>query len=149
MASRAIGRLDHVGIAVKSIAEARRFFEDILGATPEFEVENAAAGWKLLALDLNGLSIELLEPLGEDSFLHKFLSSRGEGIHHLTFDVPDVRERIADLKAAGVRVVGEKEHSPSSYEAFISPRSAHGVLIQLGSGYPTLNSAEDWKKSKS
>jgi len=147
--SRPIGKLDHIGIAVRSIADARGFFEDILGATLEFEVENSAAGWKLVALDLNGLSIELLEPLGPDSFLHKFLAERGEGLHHLTFDVPDVRERVAALKSAGVRVVEEKEHSPSSYEAFISPRSAHGVLIQLGSGYPTLNSAEQWKKPRS
>jgi methylmalonyl-CoA epimerase len=145
MAAKPIGKLDHIGIAVRSIADGRKFFEEILGATAQFEVESPEAGWRLVALDLNGLSIELLEPLGEKSFLHKFLATRGEGLHHLTFDVPDIREKVAELKAKGVRVVDEKEHSATSYEAFISPRSAHGVLIQLGSGYPTLNSAEQWK----
>lgn len=142
--TRPIGKLDHIGIAVRSIAEARRFFEEVLGATVDFEVENQRDGWRILELDLNGLSLELLEPLGEDSFLHKFLDKRGEGLHHLTFEVPDIRERIPELKARGVRVVDEREFGPDSYEAFISPRSAHGILIQLGSGYPTLNSAPQW-----
>jgi methylmalonyl-CoA epimerase len=144
-----LGKLDHIGIAVRSIAAAREFFEEVLGASPDFEVENEAAGWRLLALDLNGLSLELLEPLGENSFLHKFLDQRGEGLHHLTFDVPEIRERIPELKARGVRVVDEREFAPDSYEAFISPRSAHGILIQLGSGYPTLNSAPQWKARRS
>lgn len=140
-----LGKLDHIGIAVRSIAEARGFFEEVLGASADFELENEPAGWRLLALDLNGLSLELLEPMGENSFLHKFLAQRGEGLHHLTFDVPDIRTRIPELKARGVRIVDEREFSSGSYEAFISPRSAHGILIQLGSGYPTLNSAPQWK----
>lgn len=148
MAQRPVGKLDHIGIAVRSIAGARRFFENILGAQFDFATENEEAGWRLTALDLNGLSIELLEPMGEESFLRKFLEQRGEGLHHLTFDVPDCKERVAELKAAGVRVVEEKEWSPTSYEAFVSPRSAHGVLIQLGSGYPTLNRAPEWKRRK-
>ena len=142
--TKPIGKLDHIGIAVRSIAEARKFFEEILGARVDFEVENERDGWRILELDLNGLSLELLEPLGENSFLHKFLDKRGEGLHHLTFEVPDIRERIPELKARGVRIVDEREFTPDSYEAFISPRSAHGVLIQLGSGYPTLNSAPQW-----
>lgn len=146
--AKPLGKLDHIGIAVHSIAQARRFFEDMLGATPEFEVENTEAGWRLLALDLNGLSLELLEPCDENSFLHKFLAKRGEGLHHLTFDVPEIRDRARQLKEAGVRIVDEQEFSPDSYQAFISPRSAHGILIQMGSGYPTLNSAPQWKKSR-
>ncbi|SRR5579875_291822 len=142
---RPIGKLDHIGIAVRSIAKARKFFEEVLGASFDFEVENPEAGWRLVALDLNGLSLELLEPLGEESFLHKFLGKRGEGLHHLTFEVPDLRERLPELKERGVRIVDEHEFSSGSCEAFISPRSAHGVLIQLGSGFPTLNRAPEWE----
>ena len=143
-----LGKLDHIGIAVKSVAEARKFFEGILGARFMYEAESERAGYKLAEFDLNGLTIELLEPLGENSFLHKFLEKRGEGMHHLTFNVPEMKEKLAELKGQGVRVVDEIEWSPTSYEAFISPRSSHGVLIQLGNGYPTLSNDAEWFKKK-
>jgi len=146
MANEAIGKLDHIGIAVRSIAEARKFFEGMLGARFLYEHENPGAGYKLVELDLNGFTLELLEPLGENSFLHSFLEKRGEGVHHLTLDVPDAKEKIAELKRLGVKMADEREFSPESYEAFISPRSSHGVLIQLGSGYPTLARAAEWFK---
>jgi len=148
MANPPIGKLDHIGIAVKSVAEARKFFEDVLGATFLFETASEAAGYTLANFDLNGLTIELLEPLGANSFLHKFLEKRGEGMHHLTFNVPDSKRKAAELKKQGVRIVDETEWSPTSYEAFISPRSSHGVLIQLGSGYPTLSNDSGWYKRK-
>ena len=139
MANGALGSLDHIGIAVRSVDQARRFFEGVLGARFKSEARNEAAGFRLLVFDLNGLLLELLEPLGDGSFLDRFLKQRGEGFHHLTLRVDDPRARIAELKAHGVRVVGETEWSPTSYEAFISPRSSHGMLIQIGSGYPTLD----------
>jgi len=148
MANEPIGKLDHIGVAVKSLAEARKFFEDVLGARFLYEHENHEAGYKLIELDLNGLTFELLEPLGDNSFVETFLEKRGEGLHHLTFDVPNAKEKIADLKDHGVRMVGEREFSPESYEAFISPRASHGVLIQIGSGYPTLARAAEWFKQK-
>jgi methylmalonyl-CoA epimerase len=143
-----IGKLDHIGIAVKSVAEARRFYEGVLGARFMYEAESDKAGYKLAEFDLNGLTIELLEPLGADSFLHKFLATRGEGMHHLTFNVPDTKAKVTQLVQQGVRVVDETEWSPSSYEAFISPRSSHGVLIQLGNGYPTLSNDPHWFSKK-
>ena len=146
MANEPIGRLDHIGIAVKNAAEARKFFEGALGARFLYEHNNPEAGYKILEFDFNGLTIELLEPLGENSFLHGFLAKRGEGVHHLTLDVPDSREKIAELKRQGVKMADEREFSPDSYEAFISPRSSHGVLIQIGSGYPTLARAAEWFK---
>lgn len=146
MARKPIGKLDHIGIAVKSVAEARRFWEDVMGARPLYEWESASAGYRLVELDLNGLTIELLEPLGENSFLRKFLERKGEGMHHLTFALPNVKRTADELKTQGVRVIGEREFSPASRECFISPRSSHGVLIQLGSGYPTLANEPAWKE---
>ena len=139
MQKEPIGKLDHIGIAVKSLVEARKFWEGAMGAKLMYEWENPRAGYKLVELDLNGLTVELLEPLGDDSFLHKYLEKKGEGMHHLTFALPDVKKAASELKETGVRVVDEIEYSPTSYECFISPRSSHGVLIQLGSGYPTLS----------
>jgi methylmalonyl-CoA/ethylmalonyl-CoA epimerase len=149
MAKQPIGKIDHIGIAVKSTAEARKFFEEILGARFLYEHNNAEAGYKIVEFDFNGTILELLEPLGEKSFLHGFLEKRGEGVHHLTIDVPDAKEKIAELKRAGVKIADEREFSADSYEAFISPRSSHGVLIQMGSGYPTLARAAEWFKRDS
>jgi methylmalonyl-CoA epimerase len=144
MQKEPIGKLDHIGIAVKSVAEARKFWEGVMGAKFMYDHDNPHAGYKLVELDLNGLTVELLEPLGDDSFLHQYLEKKGEGMHHLTFAMPEVRKTAAELKESGVRVVDETEFSPTSYECFISPRSSHGVLIQLGSGYPTLSNDPAW-----
>ena len=143
-----IGKLDHIGIAVKSIVEARKFWEGVMGAKFMYDAENPGAGFRLVELDLNGLTVELLEPLGANSFLHQYLEKKGEGMHHLTFALPDVRKTASELKQDGVRVVDEVEFSPTSYECFISPRSSHGVLIQLGSGYPTLSNDPAWTAKK-
>ncbi len=141
-----IGKLDHIGIAVKRLAEARAFWEGVMGAKFMYESVNPLAGYKLVELDLNGLTVELLEPLGADSFLNKYIERKGEGMHHLTFALPEVKKTASELKEHGVRVVDEIEYSPTSYECFISPRSSHGVLIQLGSGYPTLANDGAWTK---
>jgi len=144
MAKEPIGKLDHIGIAVRNIAEARKFYEDVLGARFLYESENLEDHFKFCELDLSGVIIELLEPMAESSFLHKFLEKRGEGLHHLTLRVTDTKQKAAELKRQGVRVIDETEWSPTSYEAYISPRSAHGVLIQIGSGYPTLSDDPAW-----
>ncbi len=148
MQKEPIGKLDHIGIAVKSVAEARKFWEGVMGAKFMYDHDNPRAGYKLIELDLNGLTVELLEPLGADSFLHKYLEKKGEGMHHLTFAIPDVKKTASELKESGVRVVDEIEYSPTSYECFVSPRSSHGVLIQLGSGYPTLSNDPEWFNKK-
>ena len=148
MQKEPIGTLDHIGIAVKSLVEARKFWEGVMGAKFMYDAENLRAGYKLVELDLNGLTVELLEPLGDDSFLHKYLEKKGEGMHHLTFALPNVKKTASELKENGVRVVDEIEYSPTSYECFVSPRSSHGVLIQLGSGYPTLSNDPAWFAKK-
>jgi methylmalonyl-CoA/ethylmalonyl-CoA epimerase len=146
MAKQPLGRLDHIGVAVRSIEEARKFFEDTLGARFLHESARPEDGFRVVNFELNNVIIELIEPVGEDSFVRKFIDKRGEGMHHLTFNVPDAREKMAELKAQGVRIVDEREWSPDSHEAFISPRSAHGVLIQIGSGFPTLSDHPQWYK---
>ncbi|MGD0073986.1 MAG: VOC family protein [Candidatus Binataceae bacterium] len=149
MAKEPIGKLDHIGIAVKNLAEARKFWEEIMGARFLYESENQEDHFKFCELDLSGVIIELLEPTAEASFLGKFMAKRGEGLHHLTLRVTDTQQKAAALKQKGVRVIDETEWSPTSYEAYISPRSANGVLIQLGSGYPTLSDDPAWLDPKS
>lgn len=145
MADKPLGKLDHIAIAVRSADEARGFFETALGARFLFESSRPEDGFRVLNFELADTIIELIEPLGEDSFVARFLEKRGEGVHHLTFAVADPQSTIADLRTQGVRVVEERRWSEDSHEAFISPRSAHGVLIQIGSGYPTLSRDPKWR----
>ena len=79
----------------------------------------------------NGSQVELLEPVGTGGFLHTFLDKYGEGAHHMTFIVADVRHAVERARAAGLRVVDEDYRDPRWQEAFISPRSAFGIIIQL------------------
>jgi catechol 2,3-dioxygenase-like lactoylglutathione lyase family enzyme len=79
----------------------------------------------------NGAQVELLEPVGTSGFLHSYLERYGEGAHHMTFIVADVRLAVERARAAGLRVVDEDYRDPRWQEAFISPRSAFGTIVQL------------------
>ena len=121
--------LDHVGIATGSLAEAAGTYELLTGATcspieplPEHGVQVAFVG-----------QIELLEPLGPDSPIARFLSRRGPGLHHLAYRVPDIREQLGLLKAKGFQLIDEdpRPGAGGHLVAFVHPRSAGGVLWEL------------------
>lgn len=124
--------LDHTAIAVRSIQAALPLYRDLLGGEPSgFEVlAHKGFMWMTLRYS-NGSQVELLEPVGQDGFLHQFLEKYGEGPHHMTFLVSDLRQAVERARAAGLRVVDEDYRDPRWQEAFISPRSAFGTIIQL------------------
>src|ERR1700730_16463489 len=123
--------LDHTAIAVRDMQAALPLYRDLLGGTPSgFErISHKGFAWMSLRYP-NGSQVELLAPIG-DGFLSEFLAKRGEGPHHMTFLVRDLRQAVARAKAAGLRVVDEDYHEPRWQEAFISPRSAFGTIVQL------------------
>ena len=125
-------KLEHVGVAVKSIAEAKRFYEDALGLTLGGEEVLAERGLRLAFFDAGGVKIELLEGLGDDP-ISKFIEKRGPGIHHLCFKVDDIAAAAAALRADGYEFVTEApyEGAPGSRVIFMKPASAFGVLIEL------------------
>jgi len=121
--------LDHVAVAVHRIDDALPLFQGLLGGTPgEY---GTGRGFTFQQLTFPGGTIEILEPRGDDSFLHRFLEGRGEGLHHVTFIVTDLRGWAERLRAAGHRVVLERYDRPEWMEIFLHPKSAHGVLVQL------------------
>ncbi len=125
--------LDHTALAVRSIRDALRLYRDLLGGEPaEYDVM-PERGFRWLALHYpNGSAIELLEPIGDAGFVQDFLEKRGEGVHHVTFRVADVRAAVARAREAGLRVVDEDfTTQPNWQEAFVSPRNAHGTIVQL------------------
>ena len=125
-------RLDHLGIAVRSIAAARGFYE-LLGArvTHEETVEHERV--KTAMLPLGESRIELLEPTAEDSVIGRFLAKRGEGLHHVAVRVAGIDERFAALQAAGVRLASDQVRVGAGGHRyfFVHPASTGGVLLEL------------------
>lgn len=146
MAMEEIGRLDHIGIAVRSIEQARTFFEGALGATFRFIKTSRDGGFRFAVFDLNDFTIELIEPIAPDGFLAKYLEKRGEGVHHITMQSPDLKKKVAALEGKGIRVVDKNLDEPDYREAFISPKSGCGVLFQLAETCPPLDNAPYWQK---
>jgi methylmalonyl-CoA/ethylmalonyl-CoA epimerase len=135
--------IDHHGIAVNDLDRAARFFIDMLGAKLIAGGINEAAMLRTVFVQFpGGGKLELLQPTG-DNPMKAYLEKRGEGIHHMTILVKDLAGMLGPLKAAGYRIVDEDLASPTWREAYISPRTAHGCLVQLvqpGPGYdkPTV-----------
>ncbi len=124
-------RVDHVGIAVESIADGEPLLE-LLGAEKIIHQADEEQGFTWAYYELGNASrLELLEPIeGRESFLTGFLESRGPGLHHITLEVADIDTTIELLEADGVRVVDVAEREGYT-EAFIPPGEASGVLLQL------------------
>ena len=130
--SIAVRWLDHTAIAVHSIEAALPLYRDVLGGDPQELSHSPEKGFSVLTLRYpNGGGIELIQPLGPSGFVHDFLERRGEGVHHITFLVDDLQAAVEEAKAAGVRIVDEDYERPEWREAFISPRSANGTIVQL------------------
>ena len=125
--------VDHIGIAVRSIAEAGRFYQETLGLTvgpPEALPDN---GVTVAFVAVGDTQIELLEPLGPDGPIGRFLASRGEGIHHIALAVPDITSALEAARQAGVRLVDAtpRRGAQGTRVAFLHPKDTHGVLIEL------------------
>jgi methylmalonyl-CoA/ethylmalonyl-CoA epimerase len=130
-------RLDHVAVAVHAIKPALRLYRDALGGDYLMGGDQAET-WRWLQLRWpGGGKVELLEPKGEGGFLSKFLDSRGEGLHHVTFRTDDITAAIAQVEAQGYELVDVNLDEPAWKEAFLRPSRAHGTLIQIAqSGVP-------------
>jgi methylmalonyl-CoA/ethylmalonyl-CoA epimerase len=126
-------KIEHIGIAVKNLAASNTLFEQLLGQPPYKEEEVASEGVKT-SFFMNGPNkIELLEATNPDSPIAKFLEKKGEGIHHIAFDVEDIVVEIARLKKEGFVVLNEtpKKGADNKLVAFLHPKSTNGVLIEL------------------
>lgn len=123
--------LDHIGIAVRSIAGAKIY--EALGLSVD-HVENVETqGVRTAFLSAGDSNLELLEPLSPDSTVAKFIEKRGEGIHHICFRVTNLEEHLDQLKKAGFRLINEVP-VPGAHGcrvAFLHPAAGNGVLIEL------------------
>ena len=128
-----IREVDHIGIAVRSVEEACAFYRDVLALRVGETFDMPGRGVRAAMVDGGNVTIELLEPLGEDTPVGKFLDKHGEGIHHIAFRVANIDAAMEKLKDRGVEFVTPqpKIGAHGRRIAFLSPRSCHGVLIEL------------------
>ncbi|ASJ11008.1 methylmalonyl-CoA epimerase [Thermococcus sp. P6] len=127
-----IGRIDHVGIAVKNLEEAIRVWEG-LGLKVEEIEEVPDQKVRTAVIHVGESRIELLEGTSEDSPISKFIAKRGEGIHHIALGVDNIEEHLRKLKEAGYRLIDEKPRvgAGGAKIAFVHPKSVTGVLLEL------------------
>jgi methylmalonyl-CoA epimerase len=124
--------IDHLGVAVKSLAVARGIYEKLgLSVSPEEVVE--AEQVRVVMVPLGDSRLELLEPTSENSVIAKFLAKRGEGLHHVSLRVPDLEAAVARLKNDGVRLVsGDIKVGAGGHRyVFVHPSSTGGLLLEL------------------
>jgi len=126
--------LDHIGIAVKNLDEAMKFYRDVLGLKLVEVEEVPEEKVKIAMFKAGSVYIELLQGLSEDSAVSKFVAKRGEGIHHIAIRVEDVDALTKELKERNVRVVYEEPKLVSGGKRkinFIHPKATHGVLLEI------------------
>lgn len=129
-------KIDHLGIAVHSIAEAKHFYESVLGLVCEKEEEVASQKVRTAFFVLGETHIELLEPTSDDSPIAKFLANRGEGLHHVAYQSDDVTKQLEQAKEHGCKLIHETPitGAGSKQVAFLHPKSSHGVLTEFCNG---------------
>lgn len=128
-----IKKVDHIGIAVKSLEKTLPFYTDVL-KLPLIGIEVVESEkLKVAFLQAGEAKIELLEALSEESTIAKFIEKRGEGIHHVALGVDSIEERIKEMKEQGIRMLSDepKIGAGGAHVAFMHPKSASGVLVEL------------------
>lgn len=128
-----MNKIEHIGIAVKNLKEANNLFAKLFGK-PHYkteEVETEGVNTSFFKIGKN--KIELLEASNKESPIAKFINKKGEGIHHIAFDVDDIEAEIKRLKSEGFIVLNEtpKKGADNKLVAFLHPKSSNGVLIEL------------------
>jgi len=127
-----IKKFDHVGLAVKDTAETAALLSRLFGFEIGEILVDREAGFKSTMISNADVTLELIEPVGPQGMIQKFIEKRGGGLHHVSIEVADIDEEIKHLRSQGVQFVSEEPALVSgSRLAFIHPRSTNGLLIEL------------------
>lgn len=126
-----IKQIDHIGIAVKDLASAKRFFEEKLGIS--IGGDEQVGDMNIAFVPVGEVKIELIEPRTEEGVIGKFLAKRGEGFHHIAYEVEDIEGALAGLKDGGVKLVDETPRAGAGGKkvAFLHPKETQGVLTEI------------------
>lgn len=126
-------RVDHIGIAVKSIEASLPYYTETLGLKLIHMEDVPSEKVRVAFIDSGNVTLELLQPIDESSTIHAFIEKKGEGIHHIAFGVTGIQDRLVELKEKGVRLIQEtaKAGAHGAQVAFIHPKASGGVLYEL------------------
>lgn len=126
-------KIDHLGIAVKSLEEGVRYYEEVLGLKCEHREEVESQKVRTAFFTVGETHLELLEPTSPESPIAKFLEKNGEGIHHVAFATDGIEDQLARASQAGCKLIHEKpfEGAGGKMVAFLHPKSTHGVLTEF------------------
>ena len=125
-------KIDHIAIAVKNIDEVLKVWGDVFGVKSEHEEEILDQGVKAAAVNIGGVHIEFVQPVKPDTGIAKFVETKGEGIHHIAFEVENLEKELAALVAKGVALIDKKPRKGmAGMIDFIHPKATKGVLIEL------------------
>ena len=125
-----IKQISHLGIAVKDLEEAREFYRSALGLESSDPIIGGDGTIKVSMVEVGNTLIELLQPIGNEGVIAKFLEKRGEGFHHICYEVDDIDAEITAIKAAGMEILGEPRPGAEGMSVFLHPRGTHGVLVE-------------------
>jgi methylmalonyl-CoA epimerase len=129
---RRVGRIHHVALVVQSVENSLRLYRDILGLPVELITEVPADRVRIAFLTVGESKVELVEPTDDTTGVARFLASKGEGFHHLCFEVPDLTEELTRLAIDGIELIDSApRRGAEGPVAFLHPRSCHGVLVEL------------------
>jgi methylmalonyl-CoA epimerase len=125
--------IDHIGIAIKDIKKGSEFYEDYLNLKVSEPIDVTSQKVRIAFMEIGGTKLELIEPLGEESPVAKFIQKKGEGIHHICFLVDNIDEALSELKDKKVKLVDKRPRVGATGKkiAFLHPESSSGVLIEL------------------
>ena len=128
-----IKKIEHIGIAVKDIANSNDLFSKLFGKQPYKMEEVESEGVKTSFFMVGESKIELLEASNENSAIAKFIAKKGEGIHHIAFETDDIEAEIARLQGEGFELIhtSPKDGADNKRIAFLHPKSSNGVLVEL------------------
>ena len=127
-----IKKVHHIGIAVKDIKESAALFERLFGVKPHIEEAHGQQVTEAVFKIGDGVEIDLIEPMGPDSTVARFLEQRGEGLHHIAMEVDDIDTELKAMEEKGVRLIDkEGREGVAGQIGFLHPKSVNGVLIEL------------------
>jgi len=126
-------KFHHIGMVVRDLDHALALYQGVYGIEPSLIYESPSARAKIAFLPIGEFRVELIQPLDAESAAGKFLGKRGEGIHHLAFEVEDIDACLSELGEKGIQLIDKESRVVRENErvAFLNPKSTHGVLTEL------------------